>query len=284
MVAVLIFDLIIMKTPLKISLVLNAGLLAGLIFVIHGMNPGKPPAAATLSSGLKVETPVATAAGLAPATPIQPRVEQPCAEPASFRWSQLQANDYHVYVKNLRAIGCPEPSVRAIVLADVQAVFRLRIQEIKKELANLDQSSWPAQVAAAQTEAALNGELKAMPDLAAAEVADLLGLPPTLNQMIAAVVPPPLVPPPLVLQPVDISALSLSQDEMDAITNIQQEFVDQLGSTNQDSNDPAYRARWQAAQHNADIMLQNFLGINDYTKYQTLANQLTLEQQEAQMQ
>jgi hypothetical protein len=43
-----------------------------------------------------------------------------------FRWRQLESANYEEYVGNLRAIGCPEKTVRDIILADVEDYYRKR--------------------------------------------------------------------------------------------------------------------------------------------------------------
>ena len=276
-----------MKTGFKISLILNLALLAGLLFMLGRPNqPGLVTAAPP--------PPQVTAETAAP--PSRVSAPPPAQPPAPFRWSQLDDKDYHVYVKNLRAIGCPEPSVRAIAAADVHAVFQVRTREIEKELSNLNnEGSWSAQIAAYKTATGLKGELQAMPDQETAAVADLLGLPmaPVQNAVVEASSAQPAsliqqlrqarpVSPPLVLQDVDLSALNLTADQQQAIADIRADFLQQVGGGNQDPNDPAYRARWQQAQPAADGLLQARLGINGYTEYQELAHQAMLNNQAAQ--
>ena len=64
---------------------------------------------------------------------------------------------------------------------------------------------------------------------------------------------------------------------MQVIAGLRQDFLKQIGGTNQDPNDLAYQARWQKAQPEADNMLEAMLGNNIYTKYQLAAHQLMLE-------
>jgi LysM repeat protein len=48
-----------------------------------------------------------------------------------FTWHELESDDYATYVANLRDIGCPEQTIRDIIIADVNALFaRRRAQEI----------------------------------------------------------------------------------------------------------------------------------------------------------
>jgi len=43
-----------------------------------------------------------------------------------FHWSEIESPDYATYVANLRAIGCPEQTIRDIIIADVNALFARR--------------------------------------------------------------------------------------------------------------------------------------------------------------
>lgn len=271
-----------MKTMLKISLMLNVGLFASLMFIYIIVTHRKESAAATpSSSAAKAARPVLSAGALAQTTQIATSVES-----APFNWKQLYAPDYRDYVRNLRAVGCPEATVRAIVAADVYAAYSVRANEIEKELSDFENSSWTNQIAAFREETAMKDELRGMPDAEAAEIADLLGLKPAPVQVAAAAetaaqpsrrvhVSPHITPvsQPLVLQDVDLSALNLTEDQKQAIANLRQNFLQQIGGANQDPNDPAYLARWQQAQPAADDLLKAYLGGDAYTEYGVLAAQ-----------
>lgn len=278
-----------MKTALRISMAVNVVMLAGLMFVFSRQSQTKEQPAATPTSTLKAETQVAAAAGLPPAGRIPPHTA-----PASFHWNQLEAADYHVFVKNLRAIGCPEETVRAIVSDDVHTVFLIRTRELEKELSDLNSGSWASQLTNYNSVAAARDELGTMPDREAAEINDLLGLKSAPVQLAAETGTPAQSPnlnyagqpepvsPPLVFENVNLPSLNLSENQMQAITNIQRDFLQQIGGTNQDPGDPAYLARWQKAQPAADMQLQEQLGMQAYLDYQIKANEKRLERQYAQ--
>lgn len=47
-----------------------------------------------------------------------------------FSWQQIEAADYPTYIANLRAIGCPESTIRDIIIADVNHLYaRKRVSE-----------------------------------------------------------------------------------------------------------------------------------------------------------
>ena len=49
---------------------------------------------------------------------------------ATFNWQQVESADYRVYIENLRAIGCPEATIRDIIVADINELFAGRIKEL----------------------------------------------------------------------------------------------------------------------------------------------------------
>ncbi len=53
---------------------------------------------------------------LAPAFQVDPITNR-------FDWRMIESSDYEKYVANLRAIGCPEKTVRDIIVAEVQKTF-----------------------------------------------------------------------------------------------------------------------------------------------------------------
>jgi hypothetical protein len=227
---------------------------------------------------------VAPAAAAAPPQTVAGRaVPAPRGEPESFRWSRLESDDYRVYVKNLRGVGCPEAALRAIVTADVHAVYARRSQSLEEKLAALADAPWPAQLDGASQEQALRTEMLALPGKEAAEIASLLGLNPPPSQMGATAATSasagadsltPDAPPvslPLVFQPADSAALNLDGDQQAVIDQLRQNFMAQIGGTNQDPADPAYLARWQKAQPAMDSMLRGLLGTEVFSKFQQAA-------------
>ena len=49
----------------------------------------------------------------------------------NFTWDQVESADYVAYIKNLREIGCPEDTIRDLIVADVNEMFtRRRVTEV----------------------------------------------------------------------------------------------------------------------------------------------------------
>lgn len=121
-----------MKTSrwLRLSLGLNLLLAAALAFAAWPRaTSGRPPAA------------------LAHLTNRPLRVTEITHEPApmvvevtpAFHWRELESTDFRVYMANLRAIGCPEDTVRDLLVAEVKDLFDRRLAAI---VARLDPRLW----------------------------------------------------------------------------------------------------------------------------------------------
>lgn len=57
-------------------------------------------------------------------------------------WNELESDNYNVYIANLRDIGCPEQTIRDIIIADVNALYARRKAT---ELITPDQQWWRSQ-------------------------------------------------------------------------------------------------------------------------------------------
>jgi len=72
-----------------------------------------------------------------------------------FSWQQLESPDYPTYVANLRDVGCPEQTIRDIIIADVNALYtRRRATEItspEQEWWRTEPDSNVVQIATAKT-------------------------------------------------------------------------------------------------------------------------------------
>jgi len=48
-----------------------------------------------------------------------------------FSWQEVESADYPTYIANLRYIGCPEQTIRDIIIADINALYaRKRATEL----------------------------------------------------------------------------------------------------------------------------------------------------------
>lgn len=111
------------KVLLAVSLVLNLALTGALLwFVNHRPVPAVAPAPPTppASSGPAAPEPSSKPETVVAAKPTQP-----------FDWRMVESEDYKQYIANLRAIGCPEETIRDIIIADVNKLFASRRQALK---------------------------------------------------------------------------------------------------------------------------------------------------------
>jgi hypothetical protein len=50
--------------------------------------------------------------------------------PRLLDWRKVESGDYQKYVANLRSVGCPEKTIRDVIIADVNDLYRQRYREI----------------------------------------------------------------------------------------------------------------------------------------------------------
>jgi len=102
------------RAILIVLAVMDVALALGLIFALRQ----HPPAT----------SPDATAAAQTAASTDKLRV---VARKQFFSWQEVEAADYPSYMRNLREIGCPEQTIRDIIIADVNQLYaRKRLTEI----------------------------------------------------------------------------------------------------------------------------------------------------------
>jgi hypothetical protein len=69
-----------------------------------------------------------------------------------FNWNEIESDDYPTFVANLRRIGCPELTIRDIIVADVNQMFA---QRRTQEILPADTQWWKSEPDMDQTEVAL---------------------------------------------------------------------------------------------------------------------------------
>jgi hypothetical protein len=256
-------DRIDMKKILKISMVLNLGLLGGLVFVLAG---GRKPVSDSLPPAAFETRRLLNEVAATP-QPTPTRVE-----PKPFHWSQLESTNYQVYVKNLRTVGCPEPTLWAIVKTDVYSAFSQRRQELRQKITDLASGSGSLRLETFNAEQKLKVEIQQLNETEAAEIARLMGwqaAPATVaatdSKLATApgrrqqAAPAPVVMP-IAFHNLDHTGVKLDDGQLQAISELRQSFIEKIGGVNQDPNDPAYLERWQKAQPEMDNLLQGMIG------------------------
>lgn len=113
------------KPVLALSLVLNLALAVAIAWLVKsrpaasGAGEAVPQNAANANKAHSSAKPSTETPAAAPAKPIQ-----------SFDWRMVESEDYKKYIANLRAIGCPEETIRDIITADVNKLFESRRKEL----------------------------------------------------------------------------------------------------------------------------------------------------------
>src|SRR5262245_51853843 len=102
----------------------------------------------------------AVAASVAPSSATNPVIE-PAVRP--FHWSQVESADYLTYIANLRRIGCPESTLRDIIVADVNSLFAPRYAALSGTAPEMAWWGWydrrkPLRDGLATSERTLGGE------------------------------------------------------------------------------------------------------------------------------
>jgi len=69
----------------------------------------------------------------------------------NFTWDEIESADFPTYIANLRAIGCPEATIRDIIVADVNQLFARRRAT---EVVTAEQKWWRSEPDPAVTQAA----------------------------------------------------------------------------------------------------------------------------------
>src|SRR5688572_6199434 len=54
-------------------------------------------------------------------------IEKVTTDVVKVDWRMVESEDYRQYIANLRAIGCPEETIRDIIIADVNKLFASRV-------------------------------------------------------------------------------------------------------------------------------------------------------------
>jgi hypothetical protein len=110
------------KALLLFSLIANVLLLGTAGYLAKTRSP-------TAEAVVVQPNPVSEGTAMAPAAALGAGAETAAAAAKaaqSFDWHLVESEDYKKYIANLRAIGCPEETIRDIIAADVNKLFESR--------------------------------------------------------------------------------------------------------------------------------------------------------------
>ena len=238
--------------------------------------PGRPEAAAAM-----IAKPVVSAPKQAPAKQKALEVNP---KPAAFRWQQLEAPDFPTFVKNLRAIGCPEATIRDIISGELREIQQTKQQQV----AQSPQSRTAG--GAASTPRLMQAEFEQLQKEQERQLAVLLGpaAAGTAGAVAASQTPAagtstgtsgPAAANPKVAEAaqtpaaflVNKSTLQATPAQAAALNQMQSDFSNAVQASGQDPSSPAYRMRWDAARHNSDEQFSSLFGGDRFIQTQQQA-------------
>jgi hypothetical protein len=113
------------KQLLFASICLNL-ILAGWVMLLLGTRTRQPTGAPTATASPESAASSAQPRGAVKAAPRPAEASRV----APFDWRQVESGDYLQYIANLRAIGCPEKTIKDIIVADVNDLFASRMASV----------------------------------------------------------------------------------------------------------------------------------------------------------
>jgi len=193
-----------------------------------------------------------------------------------IRWRDIESTEYQTYIANLRNIGCPEQTIRDIIVADVHSLYSPRFRALKQTRSAFE--IW-AKESARTAFTVLDAEAQQVHAEEKAVISTLLGperndsksevssTHASLPQRSQSSGSPTTVP--LVFQGVE--SIKLNQVQLEVINDLRRQFEEDLGLSDFDVNDPSYQQRWQQAQRANDDLFVGLLGGQFYLDYQAQA-------------
>lgn len=236
----------------------------------------------------------------APPAPVatfsQPMQKPPEAKPVAdsslhFQWSQLLTGDDESYAQNLRAIGCPESTIRDIITAAIAHRFDQKRQEIvlANKQGRMDATTMKSALAQSWQEqnqvinGVPGGTRSEAPRISGSVVAAPAPSPSSAGALVATTaagvpsmmraIPSGSLPGyPNIHMPLALSdppeSLGLSEAQKSAAIQVGNAFTDAVAKSNLDPADPAYHQLWKSTQQNADEMLRAKIGQEAFVKWQ----------------
>lgn len=222
-----------MKTAFQISVLANV--LLGALVCYQAAHPRAERAATAAVSTAVQRASLPPRGSPAQTGPVASR---------GFDWrQQVESAEYPTYIANLRAIHCPEQTVRDIIKADVAGLFAQKRRQLSGSVVS---GRWSPE-AEARLFAVLFGDQ--VPQTISASSADSAA---------QAVVTPVKLP--LILQTQALATLKLTDEQREELKELSQEFIQEIGGMQQDPHDPGYLEKWQKAQPKFDELIVRAIG------------------------
>ena len=237
-----------------VSLLLNVGLVAA--YWVARKEP-------------MLKAPNAEAAAPSGRTRTEPRVTRNVniiESTNAFHWGSVESEDYRAYIANLRAIGCPEETIRDIIIADVSKLYASRMAALYPT--PLEYKFWRVEdQALRQQERDRERKRRALETEKNALIQELLGI--DYETAMARWSGRP--------DDEDYRYGFLSAEKQQAIKDLHAKYRDQeraLFSEGGGPRNPETRAKMMALRAQREAELAQILGPQDYQEYQ-LRNSFT---------
>jgi hypothetical protein len=184
---------------------------------------------------------------------LQPRIASVAQTTVAPRlsWADLSDPNTATFARNLRAIGCPEETIQRIMTRG-DRVVPAPSPEVAAPVAPVA----PVLPSVAATTVSAQPLATPAPVVAAAPYA-------APDAVIVA--PAGHVPLPVAFQslPQDVRMTDAQRAQLNAL---QEQFIADIGGTNQDPNSPYYLAQWREAQRKCDAALKAIFGEGDFIR------------------
>ena len=179
---------------------------------------------------------------------VQPNLVMESAEADfSFTWQDVESEDYKIYIANLRSIGVPEQTVRDIILAEIEKLFKPREAPFKPSRVNELSRASEANAAA---EFEKRKQLRLVQLEKRALIKELLGI-----HLPLAVLPSTY---PRNYEQYENALAALPESKREAVQFLKEAYwqqSDALKDKHDNKRTPEYYAEYQTlnAQHNAEL-------------------------------
>jgi hypothetical protein len=250
------------KSILACSLSFNAVALAlGGVLLFHG------PHRTARVEGAERKVAAARTADVVPVVKAAP-----VSEPRTLHWSDLASSDYETYARNLRAIGCPESTIREILTGAIARIYDGKRQGVTAQyqqgkIDKVTMETAVAQLWDEQNDAVnrLSLIVRGSAILTANKISPAMVTTAAENAPAGGGVPAGSVSPdPAIRVPVAFaepdSSLALTDAQQAAMAQASNDFAKKMSASKLAPTDPAYHQLWQEAQDDADERLKVQLG------------------------
>lgn len=209
-----------------------------------------PPVAGAAVGILLAVGMIASFPGLLGLQPREAKAEKASVVPR-LSWADLADADTAAFARNLRAIGCPEETIQRIMTRGARAAYTP-----PPEIAAAAAPVAPVLSSTAVVPATVQPIATPAPYVTAA---------PYVAPDAVIVAPAGPVPLPVAFQPLPQDA-RMTNAQRAQLNALQEQFIQDIGGTNQDPNSPYYLNRWREAQRKCDAAFKAVFGQGDFMR------------------